>query len=51
MKRIIKWLYFEYVYPDEVERAEEAQVYVWYPSAPMQKALKEREWIPDDRLH
>ena len=53
MKKLIKWAYFKYVYPDDVARAyrhleEEA---VWIPSPLMQQALEERKWISDDGLH
>jgi len=54
MKRLIKWAYFKYVYPEEVERAYqqlENEVLVWYPSEPMRRAMAERAYTPNDRLH
>ena len=54
MKRLIKWLYFEYVYPDEVERVYElldAQCIEWCHDTPMNRAVLERKWISDNELN
>ncbi len=59
MKKLIKWAYFKYVYPDDVDRAyrhlEESgyvpRFEVWVPDELTQQALEERKWISDDGLH
>ncbi len=54
IKRLIKWLYFEYVYPDEVDaiyKILDTQPIVYLADGPMGRAIIEREWIPIDELH
>ena len=54
MKKLIKWAYFKYVYPDDVARAYEAlepDFVMLVPDPFMQQALEERKWISDDGLH
>ena len=54
LKRLIKRLYFKYVYPDEVEKIYEFldnQPIVYLADGPLGRAIIEREWIPIERLH
>ena len=52
LKRLIKWLYFKYVYPDEMERV--CQLF----DAPIitVSSIEEVEWVlherhPNERVH
>ena len=54
MQYLIKWLYFKYVYPDEVEKVYqllEAHPIVYLADGPTGMAIIERERIPSERLH
>jgi len=53
-KRLIKWLYFRYVYPDEVAKICEILSngsVVYQKDGPTRRAMIEREWIPNNELH
>jgi hypothetical protein len=46
-KKLIKWLYFKYVYPDEVKR-----LYKILDESPVVTITEiETEWTPPPRLH
>jgi hypothetical protein len=50
VKKLIKWAYFKYVYPDEIEKiyrllSDERTTVLHLNSGAMNKAIIEREWI------
>ena len=55
MKGLIKWLYYRYVYPDEVEEMykilDNQPLFIYRNAGEQEMAIIERARTPDDELH